>query len=116
LVEKRAATLKPGTKPERVVKMPLVPINRVLEEHFGGKAPDLLSTDAEGLDLAILKTLDFDRFRPKVICAETIDEDWTRTTVPVMGAEITDYLTEKGYEPRAMTYFNTIYLDKVLIS
>ena len=116
LVEERTA--KSGIKPERVVKMPLVPINRVIEEHFGGKAPDFLSTDVEGLDLAILKTLDFHRFRPKVICAETIDEDWSRSpgAVPIMDPETTNFLTEKGYEPRAMTYYNTVYIDKANFS
>jgi FkbM family methyltransferase len=116
LVDERAA--KSGIKPEKVVKMPLVPINRVIEEHFRGKSPDFLSTDVEGLDLAILKTLDFQRFRPKVICAETINEDWSRglQAVPIMGSETTNFLTEKGYEPRAMTYYNTIYIDKALLS
>jgi len=113
IVEDRTA--KSGVKPEKVVKMPLIPINRVIEEHCGGKAPDFLSTDVEGLDLAILKTLDFDRFRPKVICAETIDEDWRRA-VPIMDPETTHFLAEQGYEARAMTYYNTMYVDKTLLS
>jgi FkbM family methyltransferase len=114
VVEERTA--KSGTKPEKVVKMPLVPINRVIEEHFGGKAPDFLSTDVEGLDLAILKTLDFHRFRPKVICAETVDPEYWGPAVTPMDPEITNFLTEKGYESRAMTYQNTIYIDKAVIS
>ena len=55
-----------------VVKMPLVNINEVLDKHFKGGAPDFLSIDVEGLDLSILKTLDYKRHRPKVICVETI--------------------------------------------
>jgi FkbM family methyltransferase len=65
-VDHRLATA--NEKPSRVIKMPLVPINRIIEENFHGKAPDFLSIDVEGLDLAILKTLDFQRFRPKVLC------------------------------------------------
>jgi Methyltransferase FkbM domain len=91
----------------KVVKMPLVPINRVVEEHFHGEAPDFLSIDAEGLDLSILKSLDFLRFRPKVICAETFPElDWD--------PEITHLLTHNGYKPRAVTFYNTIYVHKTL--
>ena len=56
---------------ERVVKMPLLNINKVIEEQLGA-APDLLSTDVEGLDYDILKTLDLSRFRPPVICAEDV--------------------------------------------
>ena len=65
--ERRAALTK--SKIEKVVKMPLVPINKVIEEHFHGKAPDFVSIDVEGLDVPIMKTLDFQRFRPKLICA-----------------------------------------------
>ncbi len=55
---------------ERVLKMPLIPINRLLDDHFKG-APDLLSIDIEGLDLAVLRTMDFRAHRPAAICAET---------------------------------------------
>ncbi|MBW1879005.1 MAG: FkbM family methyltransferase, partial [Deltaproteobacteria bacterium] len=37
-----------------------------------GRTLDLLSIDVEGLDYAILQTLDFERYRPAVICAETV--------------------------------------------
>jgi FkbM family methyltransferase len=96
-------------KPEKVIKLPLVPINRVIEEHFHGKAPDFLSIDVEGLDLAILKTLDFLRFRPKVICAETFPESDP-------DPETTHFLTKNGYKARAVTYHNTIYVDKTMRS
>ena len=43
------------TKLIKVVKMPLININRVLAEHFGSTAPDYLSIDVEGLEFAILK-------------------------------------------------------------
>src|SRR5262245_55031178 len=62
---------KEGHVVERVRKMPLLSINKVIEEHLG-KAPDLLSTDVEGLDYDIIKTLDLSRFRPAVICAEDV--------------------------------------------
>ena len=60
-----------GIKVERVVKMPLLEINDVMAKHFDGP-PTLLSIDAEGLHLAILKTIDFNRFRPAVIFVETL--------------------------------------------
>jgi FkbM family methyltransferase len=100
-----------GIRSEKVVKMPLVPINRVIEEHFHGKAPDFLSTDVEGLDLPILKTLDFQRYRPKVICAETIHEVFGRA-LHSMDPELTHFLSQQGYEARANTIINTIYIDK----
>jgi FkbM family methyltransferase len=52
-----------GEAVERVRKMPLININRIIEEQLG-KAPDVLSTDIEGMDYSIIKTLDLARFRP----------------------------------------------------
>ena len=48
---------------KRIVKMPMVNINKVIDEHFAKSAPDFLSVDTEGLDLTILKTIDFGKFR-----------------------------------------------------
>lgn len=91
---------------ERVVKMPLLNINDVIAEHLKA-APDILSTDVEGLDLAILKSLDLKRFRPAVICAETLHTLQTGRTAP-----ITAYLTARGYTPRGGSLYNTIYVDR----
>ena len=95
---------------ERVVKMPLLDINRVVQEHLG-RTPDLLSIDVEGLDDAIIRTLDLSRFRPAVICAEV---------VPTMKSgrlsRTTRYLASKGYIPRGGSVYNTFYVDARRIS
>jgi FkbM family methyltransferase len=90
---------------ERVVKMPLLNINRVILEHWG-RAPDLVSTDVEGLDDAILRTLDLSRLRPGAICAEAVPmTKWRRPS------RITRYLVSQGYVPRGGSMYNTIYVD-----
>lgn len=91
---------------ERVVKMPLLNINAVIAEHLGA-APDILSTDVEGLDLAILRSLDMTRFRPAVICAETLQTLRTGRMAPISA-----YLTARGYIPRGGSLYNTIYVDR----
>jgi FkbM family methyltransferase len=98
-------------KIEKVVPLPLVPINRVIAEHFPGKGPDYLSIDVESLELAILQTLDFARFRPRVICSETLVALSLRND-PAVG----EFLAGHGYEARGMTYANTVYIDKHLLS
>ena len=95
---------------KQVVKMPLVNINRVFAEHFGGSAPDFLSVDTEGLDLTILKTVDYARFRPKVICAETMGDEGIR-----MIPAIADFLAGQGYAVRGMTLANTLFIDAKLL-
>ncbi|MFO0849759.1 MAG: FkbM family methyltransferase [Gemmataceae bacterium] len=91
-------------KIEQVVKMPLLNVNAVIAEHFGGKPPDLFSIDVEGLDLAILKTLDFARFRPPVFCVEHSQESKER-------AELLAFLGGHGYTVRGLTYPNSIFVD-----
>jgi FkbM family methyltransferase len=91
---------------ERVVKLPLVEIDDILATHFD-RTPDLLSIDIEGLDLAVLRTMDFDRFRPAVLCVETIVEG---TLVTVDGTE--ELMRSKGYAVRASTVVNTIFVDE----
>jgi FkbM family methyltransferase len=95
---------------KEVIKMPLLNINDVMAEHFKG-APAFLSIDAEGLHLAILKTVDFARFRPQVICVETLISG-TKTTI----AEIPAFLETQQYVPRGQTFVNTLFVDGALLS
>jgi len=105
--EKRVMEYGGRVKIERVVKIPLISINCIMADHFPPGGPDFLSIDIEALDLAVLKTVDFGRFRPKVMCVET----------PVaktfgMEPETTNFLASHGYEVRGMTIANTIYMDQ----
>jgi FkbM family methyltransferase len=91
---------------ERVVKMPLVPVNRLIAECLG-QAPDLLSIDVEGLDLDILRTLDFGTYRPGAIIAETILMNGGGRD----NAGIAGLLISKGYVVRGGSLYNTIFAD-----
>jgi hypothetical protein len=89
------------------VKIALVPINRIMAEQFPPGGPDYLSIDIESLDLDVLKSIDFTRFRPKVICTETLIAMTFR-----MDPETTKFLASHDYEVRGMTCANTIYMDR----
>ena len=90
---------------ERVRKMPLININRLIDETLG-KAPDVLSTDIEGLDHDIIRSLDLTRYRPGAICAETV-----AMTASGENSDITKYLLSQGYVVRGGSTVNTIYVD-----
>jgi len=94
---------------KEVIKMPLLDINQVMAEHFQ-LAPAFLSVDTQGLELAILKSIDYRRFRPEVICAETLVTG-TNQIVP----EIAAFMETKGYAVRGMSFVNTIFIDSKII-
>lgn len=105
--ESRAAH---GTyKIKEVVKVPLININKIIEENFI-TFPDFLSIDIEGLDLDVLKSLDFDHFPIPVICVETCT--YSENHVRPKDYSIVEFVTSKGYEVYADTYINTIFVNK----
>ena len=95
-------------KVERVIKIPLKTINEVIKENFN-ETPDLISIDIEGIDLEVLKSLDFDKYRPTAICVETITYSENRTERKI--TEIADFVTSKGYFVYADTHINTIFVE-----
>lgn len=95
---------------EKVMKMPLLDINRVMKEQFGG-APTYLSIDAEGMHLDLLMAIDYRRYRPVVICVETLVSGTTET-IP----EIAEFMTSEGYVARGGSFVNGIFVDSKIIA
>jgi FkbM family methyltransferase len=94
---------------EKVIKMPLVDINQTMTQHFQG-APDFVSIDTEGIDLDILRSIDFDHFRPRILCVETLVFQTTRVETRIL-----DFLKSKNYAIRGSTFVNTIFVDNQLL-
>lgn len=92
-----------------VVKVPLVTINTLIRTNFS-TYPDLISVDIEGLDLAVLKTLDFDAYPVPVICVETCT--YSENHIRPKDTAIAEFMLTKGYEVYADTYINTIFVNK----
>ena len=97
---------------EKIIKMPLVTVNNILEQHFNGKSPNFISLDVEGLDLEILKSIDYTRIKPEVICVETLAYDEDQKTFKLN--EINLFLKSMNYEVYADTRVNTIFCRKDL--
>lgn len=105
-----AAAREGKTRIDEVIKVPVIPINDVLAKHFSDRELDFVSLDVEGLDLQILQSFDFTRWRPKVLCVETItySEQHKGQKIP----EIERVLLDKGYFVYADTHINTIFVDR----
>ena len=93
----------------KVVKVPLININDLIINNFD-TYPELLSIDIEGLDLAVLKSLDFTKYPIPVICAETCT--YSENHIRPKDLSIAEFMASNGYEVYADTYINTIFVNK----
>lgn len=92
-------------------KVKLDTINNITKQyHF--QEVNYLSIDVEGLDLDILKSIDFGRLKPELICVETVAFSITNTLKK--NRDIIDYMLSKDYLVYADTNLNTIFCRKDL--
>jgi FkbM family methyltransferase len=86
----------------QIIKVPMEPLSKILAVNKIMEI-DLLSVDCEGNDLAVLKSNDWARWKPKVIIVEDHAADWTNSS-------ITKYLNSVGYKPKDRAVFYSIFL------
>lgn len=96
-------------KIEKVIRVPLVPVNSVIKDHFKD-CPDFVSLDVEGMEVDVLRTFDFCSFRPAVFCIETLTytEDKSEKKIE----EIAILMNRQGYLTYADTYINTVFVER----
>ncbi|MBU9563667.1 FkbM family methyltransferase [Burkholderia multivorans] len=89
-----------------LIEVPAVRINTLIERECGGETPLYLSVDIEGLDLDVLKDLDFSRFRPFIVQAEPSDHH-----IPQNSLHIQHFMETVGYRLIGKTAVNLIFAD-----
>lgn len=82
----------------------------ILQKYCGGKFPDFLSLDVEGIDFEILTTIDYQHTYPTVICVETIS--YSTTGRGKKNIKIIDFLRENDYILYADTNINSIFVRR----
>ncbi len=98
---------KHGFRVEKAIDVEVMSLKTIISKYCDDIFPDFLSLDAEGLDMEILKTIDYDKSYPKVICVETME--YATDFSGKKDQEIIDFLCGKGYRVYADTYINTIF-------
>jgi FkbM family methyltransferase len=101
-----------GEKIEEVKKLPIEKLEGVIQNYCGGKFPDFISIDVEGLDELIIKNIDYERNKPKVICIETIS--FSNTGMGIKNNQLINFIISKGYLLYADTNINSIFVLKDL--
>jgi FkbM family methyltransferase len=94
----------------RTLQIATLPLADILEKHLpGGQAIDFISIDAEGWDLAVLASNDWQRYRPQLVLVEAgISAD-----SPIGHLPVSQYLQKVGYRLWCVSggtlFFENIY-------
>ena len=83
-----------------------IPINQIIEDNFE-TCPNFISIDIEGFDLQLIKSMDFNKYRPKVICIETVSHVEEKKD-----QELISEIINNGYVMYADTFINSIFIEK----
>ena len=95
-------------KIESILKVNVEPLDLIIKKYSNGIFPQLLSVDAEGVDEIIIKSIDFDRNFPIVICIETISFSTSGNGIKNM--DLINYIVNNGYLHYADTNINSIFV------
>ena len=79
---------------ERTVTIPSFPLSKTLDKFLpSGQKINFLSVDVEGLDLQVLASNDWNKYRPKVVLAEVLGASLNT----IKQDPVYKYLTNQGY-------------------
>lgn len=100
----------PNAQLEQKVSVRTIAVNDVIREYFHGTAPVIINLDIEGLELEILKSIDFAVYRPLFFIIEMIPYS-ENLVLNQKDQELVDYMHSKNYQEYAFTGINSIFID-----
>ena len=104
------ATIAPTSKQENFKALRTVTsrtLTQILDETQAPKRFELLSIDAEGVDFAVLKGLDFEKYLPEFICIEIWGS--SEGLSGLFGSDIHRFLETKNYNLISWAGMSAIY-------
>ena len=93
---------------EQIVDVTLRPLGEILAEYRPAGTIDLLTVDAEGHDLSVLRSNDWERFRPVVVLAESLG----RTIDDLATDPCAQFMAHSGYDVFGKTVNTVMYVDR----
>jgi len=100
----------------------VLPLKTIFDKYLPkGQKIDLLSVDVEGMDLEVLRSNDWKKYRPEIIIAEDLEFDFDRYVNGVRlprsqarprndgGVGIVKFLGERGYKLKDKTPYSLIF-------
>ncbi len=90
------------------VNVETISVNDLLAQMH--QVPLLVNIDIEGMEMEILRSIDFTQYRPLVLILEMIPYS-KKLPIGQKNQEIMAFLQEKGYVEYAFTGINSIFID-----
>ncbi len=101
-----------GAAPDSVETMIPVPLGTVLHDHWPkGKRISFLDVDCEGHDLGVLRSNDWESFRPWVVLVEDFQKSFG-----TKGTDIEQFMKSKGYSRTARIRVASLFTDDRLLA
>ena len=94
-------------KLQKIVKVPVLPLHEILSNYCNDISIDFMSVDVEGLDLEVLKSNDWKKYRPKYLIVELLNIDMSK----LINHEITNYLLKQDYKMYGKLVHSVIFHD-----
>lgn len=101
---------KPFIRLIKEIRMPCVPLQTLLNTHAPGGGIDVLNVDVEGMSMQILRSIDWGKVCPKIICIE--DDDFNFKDKEKFGSKIFSFLTERRYSLHSKVGLSCIYVSE----
>jgi len=92
---------KYNSKITEEIQVKTISLKNVIEEYANGKTIDFISVDAEGYDLIVLQSNDWQKYRPKLIMVE-VNQDMDN---------ILQFMFDNNYKVLYNNYTNCIFQD-----
>lgn len=92
------------------IEVPVYTLDEIYEKYFAS-VPTIVSLDVEGLEMDILKSTNFEKYRPYIFIIETI-EYREKISVTNKRNDIIDFMQKNDYVEYAFTGVNSIFIDK----
>lgn len=100
----------PDARLIKTVELETITVGDIIEKYFSGKAPVIMNLDIEGLEMQILDSIDFEKYRPLIMIIEMIPYS-KKLAVGQKDTQLLNYVKSKGYEEYAFTGINSIFID-----
>lgn len=98
----------PEVKLLKTIPIETICVNDLIKQM--GEVPVILNIDIEGMELEILKSVDFSKYRPLVIILEMIPYS-TKLPVGNRNVELLDFMQNIGYAEYAFSGINSVFID-----